>query len=290
MAHPAAGTAYGPMGIIASEQYHSRNRRIVEDELAFRFLPSGLQAFARLARWSFLRSLVFKLSEKRARGVWGSVLCRKRYIDDALQEAAGAGIQSVVNLGAGMDTRAYRSTVPGAIPVFEVDLPENIAYKREKIRKVFGKVPANVSLVPVDFDGGDLESSLAAQGFRIGQKGFFIWEGVTQYLGEEGVRKPMDFLSKAGTGSRLVFTFIRKDFLAGTKRYGLDALYGAYRGKNPIWHFGLDPQEVPAFLEKYGWKEKEQIGAKEYIRRFLEPIGRGMPVMEIERAVCAEKT
>ncbi len=289
MSNQAAGTAYGPMSIVATEQYQPSDRRLVQDELAFRFLPAGLQAFARLARWSPIRNLVFSLSEKRASGVWGSVLCRKRYIDDKLQEAVRAGIQSAVDLGAGLDTRAYRSSVLGAIPVFEVDLPENIAYKREKVRKLFGKIPANVTLVPVNFDNQDLESCLASQGFQTGTKSLFIWEAVTQYLSEEGIRRTMGYLSKAGRGSRLVFTYIREGFIDGTDRFGLDALYGAYRGENPIWHFGLDPNKVPAFLEKYGWKEMEQVGTKEYASRYLAPIGRDMPVTEIERAVCAEK-
>jgi methyltransferase (TIGR00027 family) len=289
MTNPAAGTAYGPMMLVASEQYYPRDRRVVQDDLAFRFLPSGTQAVAKLARWSPFRSLAFHLSERRAHGVWGSVLCRKRFIDDKFLEAVSAGIQAVVNLGAGMDTRAYRSSAAGALPVFEADLPENIEYKREIVRGVFGKVPANVHLVPVDFDTQDLESCLTAQGYPVGCKSFFIWEAVTQYLTEEGVRKTMDFLSKAGRGSRLVFTYIREDFILGTNRYGLDALYGAYRGENPIWHFGLAPERVPAFLEPYGWKELEQAGTREYAQRYLKPIGRALPVMEIERAVYAEK-
>ena len=36
--------------------------------------------------------------------------------------------------------------------VFEVDLPENIAAKRAKLQHVFGRVPENVMLVPIDFD------------------------------------------------------------------------------------------------------------------------------------------
>jgi methyltransferase (TIGR00027 family) len=290
MAKPAAGTAYGPMSIVAAEQYLAPDRRLVQDELAFRFLPPGLQAFIRLARWSPIRNLVFTLSEKRARGVWGSVLCRKRFIDDKLKEAVTGGIQSVVNLGAGMDTRAYRSSIFGAIPLFEVDLPENIAYKREKVRKLFGEIPANVTLVPVDFDTQDLESCLTAQGFQSGAKSLFIWEAVTQYLSGAGVRKTMSFLSKAGLGSRLLFTYIRRDFIDGTNRYGLHALYAAYRGENPIWHFGLDPKKVPAFLEQFGWKEVEQIGTREYAVRYLNPAGRSLPVTEIERAVSAEKS
>lgn len=277
------------MSIVAAEQYYPVDRRLVQDDLAFRFLPFSLKVLAALGRWSPVRRMVFNLSEKRACGVWGSVLCRKRYMDDKLRETVPAGIQAVVNLGAGMDTRAYRSFVPGAIPVFEADLPENIAYKQEKVRELYGEVPANVFLVPVDFDNQDLESCLASQGYPIGCKSLFIWEAVTQYLSAEGVRKTMAFLSKAGSGSRLVFTYIREDFINGTNRYGLDALYGVYRGKNPIWRFGLAPERVPAFLEQYGWKELEQVGSREYSLQYLQPIGRALPVTEIERSAYAEK-
>jgi methyltransferase (TIGR00027 family) len=289
MTNPAAGTAYGPMLLVAAEQYYPRARRIVQDDLAFRFLPSGAQVVARLARWPAFRSLAFPLSERRARGVWGSVLCRKRFLDDKFLEAVPAGVQAVVNLGAGLDTRAYRFSVTGALPVFEADLPENIEYKRAKIRERFGKVPTHVHLVPVDFDTQDLENCLSAQGYQAGEKIFFIWEAVTQYLSEKGVRKTMGFLSKAGRGSRLGFTYIRGDFILGTNRYGLDALYGAYRGGNPIWHFGLAPEKVSAFLEPYGWKEVEQAGTREYAERYLQPVGRELPVTEIERAAYAEK-
>jgi methyltransferase (TIGR00027 family) len=289
MTNPIAQTAYGPMSIVAAEQYYPVDRRLVHDEMAFQFLPFGLRAMTKLARWSSVRTFTFNLSEKRACGVWGSVLCRKRYIDDKLLEAVQAGIQAVVNLGAGLDTRAYRSSIPDAIPVFEADLPENIAYKRDKVREFYVEVPTNVFLVPVDFDRQDLESCLTSQGYQTGYKSLFIWEAVTQYLSEEGVRKTMDFLSKAGIGSRLVFTYIREDFINGTDRYGLNALYEVYRGKNPIWRFGLEPKRVSAFLDQYSWKELEQVGSRDYTLRYLEPIGRALSVTEIERVVYAEK-
>jgi methyltransferase (TIGR00027 family) len=289
MPNIAAQTAYGPMMLVAAEQYYPRERRVVQDELAYQFLPSGSQLAARLARWTPIRSLVFNISERRARGVWASVLCRKRYIDDKLSESASGAAEALVNLGAGLDTHAYRPPVKEAIRAFEVDLPENIAYKKDKVKELYGAVPENVAFVPVDFDREDLMSCLAGKGFPAGCKGFFIWESVTQYLHEAGVRKTMDFLSKAGRGSRLVFTYILGDFIDGANLYGLNALYAAYRGGNPIWHFGLEPGSVPQFLEEYGWKASEQVGGREYADRYLKPIGRDMPVMEIERAVLAEK-
>jgi len=274
---------------VAIEQYYPAGQRLVQDKLAIQFLPPVYQALVALTRWPSVREWMINLLERRARGVWGGVLCRKRYIDDRLLEALDAGIQAVVILGAGLDTRAYRLAALGTIPVFEVDLPEIIAYKRALLQRLYGNVPAHVTLVTLDFDSQDLASRLASQGYRAEHKSFFIWEAVTQYLSEDGIYKTMSFLTQAKTGSRLVFTYVRKDFIDGTARYGLDALYETYRVRRKLWRFGLEPKLVDAFLERYAWKELEQVGSQEYTLRYLKPAGRAMPVMEIERAVYAER-
>ena len=285
----AAGTAIGPMLAVAVEQYTPQAQRLVQDELAFQLLPSGYKTLVSLMRWPPARKLILNLSEKRGRGVWGGVLCRKRYIDDKLTEALSNGIHAIVNLGAGMDTRLYRLPGVSALPVFEVDLPENITYKRQKLQQVFGKVPSHVQLVPVDFDRQDLGSILQASGYHSQMKTFFIWEAVTQYLPEPAVRKTFEFLSQAQTGSRLVFTYIRQDFMDGRHIQGVEILYRGYRLRTKLWQFGLEPEQVPAFLSQYSWEEVEQLGSPEYTARYLRPCERSMPLMDIERMVFAQK-
>jgi hypothetical protein len=39
------------------------------------------------------------------------------------------------------------------------DLPANIAYKQERLRALYGRVPERVTLVKVDFDTDDLRRS-----------------------------------------------------------------------------------------------------------------------------------
>ena len=46
------------------------------------------------------------MTEKRIPGGWAAFLCRKRYVDDQLVNAVTEGIDAVVILGAGYDTRA----------------------------------------------------------------------------------------------------------------------------------------------------------------------------------------
>jgi methyltransferase (TIGR00027 family) len=215
------------------------------------------------------------------------VLCRKRYITTGWPNLA-AGIQAVVILGAGLDTRAYRLPALSAMPVFEVDLPENIAYKRNILQKLYGGVPGHVALVPLDFDRQDLASALASQGYNLEDRSFFIWEAVTQYLSEDGIHKTMRFLSQAKAGSRLVFTYILKDFIDGKALYGLDALYQTYRVEKPLWHFGLKTDQVAAFLEQYAWKELSRLQPNTL--RLPAACRSSHAVMEIERAVLQKSS
>ena len=227
--------------------------------------------------------------EKKMPGMWASFLCRKRYIDDRLVESAAAGIEAVVILGAGLDTRAYRLPALARTRVFEVDLPENIDLKRALLHKVYGTVPGHVTLVPVDFENQDLGDTLAAHGYDASDRTFFTWEGVTLYLTEEGVRKTLAFLARTPPGSRLVFTHLPQDFLDGKAFYGSEALYHKYKVKRGLWRFGLDPDRVPDFLAEYGWRVVEQPTSQEFAARYVTTAGRDMPVSELERSVCAER-
>lgn len=113
---------------------------------------------------------------------------------------------------------------------------------------------------------------------------------MTQYISETAVRSVFEYLAKVRPGSRMIFTYILKDFIDGEETYGLDKLYQQTRVTNQIWKFGIDPSQVAEFIKTYSWKEIEQVGADEYRQRYLIPAGRTDVVMEIERAVYAEKT
>jgi methyltransferase (TIGR00027 family) len=288
--HRAARTAWGPTVQVALEQFVPQPQRIIIDPLAYRFLPAIMRALLIAVSPNAIRNRLLSLLERRVPGVRGGILCRKRYIDDKLMEALKHGIGSLVILGAGMDTRAYKQPELSTLRVYEVDLPEVIENKKSVLRRVFGEVPTQVRFAPVDFDRQDVERGLQEAGFSQEETSFFIWEGVTQYITEAAVRKVFEFLEKARPGSRLVFTYICKDFIDGLKMYDLEVLYRQTRVTKQLWQFGMEPGKVSAFLESYGWRDLEQVGSAEYQERYLKPAGRSMPVMGVERAVYAEKT
>jgi methyltransferase (TIGR00027 family) len=132
--------------------------------------------------------------------------------------------------------------------------------------------------------------ALTASGYAVGAKTLFIWEAVTQYLTESSVRQTFQFLATAAPGSRLVFTYVRQDFLEGRTFYGAEAAYQDFVVKRRLWKFGMQPHRVADFLAGYGWREIEQAGEQEFLTRYVQPTGRPLPVSEIERTVSAEKT
>lgn len=287
--NPVTRTAFGPMVLAAVEQNEPAGRRLLDDDLAELFLPAPLRWLVAAARFTPVRRLMIRGSEFTGPGLWATLACRKRFISDKLTEALEEGVNAVVILGAGLDTRAYLLTRRVRIPVFEVDLPVNVARKLRTVRRVLGQPPLSVRLVALNLERDDLLTALAEHGYRTDYRVFFICEGVTQYLSEQTVRRTLEGLRAAAPGSRLVFTYVRRDFIDGTNRYGTRTLYRTVRQRQQLWRFGLQPDEVAAFIGGYGWRLIEQAGPDELAARYLAPAGRTLTASQLEWLAYAEK-
>jgi methyltransferase (TIGR00027 family) len=288
MTQAAAKTGMGPTVAAAVEQHFPEEQRIIEDNLAYSILPFSMRAFVHLTRPVFIRDWMIRSSEKSAPGIWGGLMCRKRYIDQKLIESIDQ-IDAVLDLGAGFDTRAYRLPALADMPVWEVDQPENIGPKQARLRKLLGEVPTHVKLVPIDFDREELEAVLARYGYSAEMRTFFILEAVTQYLTEAGIRSTFEFLGGAAPGSRLAFTYVLKGFIDGQVMYGQENLYKQYIVRDKIWLFGMDPEGVANLLGSYGWRVVEHLGYEELAERYVKPTGRELASTPIERMVYAVK-
>jgi methyltransferase (TIGR00027 family) len=286
--NPAAGTAFGPMVLSAVEHLEPPARRLVDDDLAGRFLPPSLRAVVAAARLTSLRTAMIKVSERTAPGLWANIACRKRYVDDNLT-AALPDIDAVVVLGAGLDTRGCRLARHRDVPVFEVDLPINAARKRSVVTRALGTGPPSIRLVPVDFERDDLMAALVSQGYRRDARTFVVWEGVTQYLTEAAVRSTFHHLSDLAVGSRIDFTYVRSDFIDGRELYGAPTLYRRFRTRREVWRYGMQPDDIAEFLIGFGWRLLEQAGPEEFMSRYVAPSGRNLRTSQIEWSAYAEK-
>src|SRR5215211_3861401 len=80
------------------------------------------------------------------------ITARERYIDDFLKASLVEGLDQVVILGAGFDTRAYRIAGIEKTRVFEIDHPATQEVKLERLKKVIDPLPTYVTFLPVDFN------------------------------------------------------------------------------------------------------------------------------------------
>ena len=282
-------TVMGLLGATAlrvTESYHPNGERILEDRFGRDFLPPAW----RLLLLPGVRHALMALTERRGPGALGMLLCRTRYIDDALRKALGEDLDQVVNLGAGFDTRAYRIPDIEQTQVFEVDQPAPLAWKQARLQQVLGAPPPHVTFVPLDFNEQKLEDELMAAGFRTRAKTFVIWEGVTQYITAEAVDSVFRYVSSVSApGSQIVFTYIRRGIVDGSTCSKTDEVFitATRRGGMP-WIFGIDPAELAGYLAARGLMLVDHVGASDYRERYLDPLGRRLHVYEGERMALAQ--
>lgn len=159
----AGRTGAEPTVLSALEQNIPRDRRILVDALALRVLPWWSRALVRLAK-PFMDPLLKAAERSAAPGMWGALLCRKRYIDERLIESA-ARVDQIVNLGAGLDTRLYRLNAVHSLPAWELDQAANIRQKRRRFSRALHRIPPTIRLVPIDFDHEPVAQVLAGNGY-----------------------------------------------------------------------------------------------------------------------------
>lgn len=130
-------------------------------------------------------------------------VARTRYMDDTLKQSIENGLEQLVILGAGYDSRGYRfGALKQQARVFEVDHPATQQVKKERVKGIFKTLPGHVTHIPVDFQEGALADSLSANGYNRSLKTLFIWEGVTMYIDAGAVDTILAFIAgNSGPGT-----------------------------------------------------------------------------------------
>lgn len=149
----------------AAESLRPDNERVCYNPLAKDFLGS---IFTIVVKSRLLTKIVFWYVDRKVPGAIGCVAGHTRYIDDYLKVCIDNGIEQLVILGAGYDSRAYRfHELKGRSRVFEVDHPATQRVKIERVKRIFGSLPDNVVYVPIDFDREKLDKRLLESGYDL---------------------------------------------------------------------------------------------------------------------------
>ena len=281
----ALNTGMGVAYVRATGNLYPKEKRLFEDPYSEKLLSPLYKFFIFIQHSPRINDAIVKLKDM------GWFFCRFRYIDDVLKDSIEKKeIETVVNLGAGMDCRAYY--IPGIekIRYFEVDYPSVVETKKAKMKKILGKLPDHVIYVPIDFEKQSLDTELKKAGYNLTSKTLFILEGVTQYISKEANDKTMKYVAQAAPGSKIVFTYVLKSFIEGKDLKGATekSLYKWLVKGFKLFKYGLDPAEIGDYLSKYSFSLIEDIGKEEVLERYMKLVDLDLSVFEIERIALAK--
>ncbi len=130
LAGPGSKTAMGVLLARFAESRKPEGERICYDLYAIHFISPGI------LEWAACHPEEVKAMQKQREhlfpGLDNSIVSRVRFFDDFVKKSIDEGIQQLVILGAGYDSRAYRIDGLKNISVFEVDHPATQTMKKEK--------------------------------------------------------------------------------------------------------------------------------------------------------------
>ena len=177
-----------------------------------------------------------------------SMVVRTAVLDELILQCVAAGARTVVNLGAGLDTRAFRLALPPTLRWLDIDLPAMVDYRRDCLRAE----PAMCDHEHVAADLGDparrqkLLGTLAVERAPL----LAVSEGLLIYLEPEQVGSLARELHDAAGARWWATDLIRPMALNTVGRFWQSQLAAAGAP------FRFAPEDGGRFFEPFGWHEK----------------------------------
>jgi methyltransferase (TIGR00027 family) len=234
------------LGVVLPPGCAALTRRLLESAA-----PAWWFNFALRHAWT--RALFFAMERASVPGLFRHFAMRKRLLDTVARDALRAGCSQLVVFGAGLDTLAWRMAVECAC--FEVDHPATQAAKRRVFESELAhRVPV---LIPADLLSDSVKKALCAEGrFDAGAPTLFVAEGLLMYLPPERISTLLrEAAACAGSGSRLVFTFLEaranrppgfKDARSHVNRW--------LRRRGEPFTWALAREGAADFVARHGWR------------------------------------
>lgn len=193
-----------------------------------------------------------------------AMVVRTAAIDRLIETAIAEGIDTVINLGAGLDTRPYRMNLPVGLRWIEVDFPGTISYKNDKLK--FEKPVCTLERIAVDLANESQREMLFYQLGKETTKALVITEGVIGYLTDRQAAS----LSRSLYATQ-AFQFWIQDYSQGKLRRNRQTKKINSKLTNAPWQFN-EPDPIK-FFGSHGWKVCKDL----HILDEAERIGRTKP-------------
>ncbi len=179
-------------------------------------------------------------------GQW-LVAMRTRIIDEFIENAIAQGITTILNLGAGLDTRPYRMDLPEQIRWIEIDAPK-IVWLKERVLSS-EKPRCNLERIKLDLTDVPARRRLFAEITKSG-KTLVLTEGVIPYLSTKDVASLADDLREHAAFQCWIVDYSSPE----TTRYRRKV---ARRMRMHNAPFLFEPKDYFGFFREHGWHAKD---------------------------------
>jgi methyltransferase (TIGR00027 family) len=206
----------------------------------------------------FRDDFAVKLSEGRGEEIarklpfgrlaWSTVV-RTVLVDEIVLRLVQQGVETVINLAAGLDARPYRLSLPSALRWVEVDLPDMILGKNEALAD---QTPyCHVERIALDLAQADARRGLLAQLGTRCSNALVLSEGLLVYLAPAVVGELAADLHAVGSFRRWVI-----DLVTPMIRKRVNRWWGKKLARADT-KYQFAPEEGTKFFEPHGWREAE---------------------------------
>jgi methyltransferase (TIGR00027 family) len=191
-------------------------------------------------------------------GAW-TVALRTVIIDDFIGTALQNGVDTVLNLGAGLDTRPYRMALSPSLQWIEVDYPHVIAWKNSRLADE--RPTCRLERIGLDFADLPARQRLFSDLGSRSAKILVLTEGVIPYLSNEEVAALASELRKIEQVRFLIVDYYSREAL----RYRHRKIRINRLMKNAPFRF--EPKDWFQFFDSLGWRPREVRYIAEEARR-----------------------
>jgi methyltransferase (TIGR00027 family) len=199
------------------------------------------------------------------------IAIRTRIIDDFILEAVAQGTDTVLNLGAGLDTRPYRMRLPTSLRWIEVDYPAVIELKQDRLADPMPVCA--LRRVGLDLTDRDARRALFAELASQASRVLVLTEGVVPYLSVEEAATLADDLRAEAAFRHWIVDYFSPEMMRFRDRPAIR------RGmQNAPWRFR--PEDYDAFFAAHGWKPRQL----RYIQAEGQRLNRPPPLPLLMRA------
>ncbi len=197
---------------------------------------------------------------KRGTALAWPMIVRTAVFDDMIMRRVKNGpVDTVINLAAGLDTRAWRLPLPPTLRWFDVDLPEITEYKATAMR---GETPVcKYEAVAADLTDPSARAALFDRLAADCSAALVITEGLLVYLTPDHVGALAHDIHSMPCARWWILDLASPRLLTIMNRHWGKSVA---KGNAP---FQFAPAEGTAFFDKFGWHEKIFLSGLEEAHR-----------------------